>query len=416
MQKANEKKASLFSSLVIGLAFSASFIGAVGAQITGNNSLANMVQAMAMLLLLAFSQFKPKRFGYEKYAANQLMPLLAILLFASVMSVYMYGGGASQFLRRGILFKTLGLNLIVISLLASLRVFSASEIRKGLLIYCVLEISMILAAFLALRLDFNNNNLGGRAAVAGLVFFASSKNRPIGISALCGCLFLAFTLNCRTSVVASVGALSVLFLEQHTRRYRELAIVGVLVGLGVIYFLLPYLYEAFLATITRFLGSSNLIAQFFLSDKTSSSLSTNILDRQQVWEYAFEKISQRPLTGYGLGTEQAVMGARSHNAFLSLIFEAGIFYLALWLAFYFPFLLKIKNHRWTNRLEQYQLNCCALLLFSYMFLAGLVESSGLSSISTPVNVIFMFLAIYTSVKQPRRSDTTANQQYPNYQR
>ena len=94
------------------------------------------------------------------------------------------------------------------------------------------------------------------------------------------------------------------------------------------------------------------------------------------------------------------MQVRSHNAYLSLMFEGGIVLLVSWLWFYSRATSGLFNPKWIAKVGESSLFRLSLLLIVYMSLAGIVESSGLSSVSTPINLIFIFLSVW--LFQPKK--------------
>ena len=300
--------------------------------------------------------------------------------------------------------KALGLILTLSVVPLAAASFRSREIRWGLILFAVCEMVLVCMAR-AKELEFNNNNLGMRIIVAGLVLFLLVRPAWLGWLALGGGMFFACTLQCRTAVVAATLTLAAIHYERLTRRSRAGAVLVTLIGAVVLFLLLPVIRDVLQTLAFSYLGSQNPIAEFFLSDKDAGKIRSDYFDRSLVWEHMFERSQEHLLLGHGVGTEQAIVGMRSHNAYLSLIFEGGLTLLVAWGAFYVVAgtamirrITDIGSRAVRNDPEV--LTRCGLALLVYMLLAGLLETSGLGSISSPVNTIFMILAVRLTVYEP----------------
>jgi O-antigen ligase len=110
-------------------------------------------------------------------------------------------------------------------------------------------------------------------------------------------------------------------------------VLTMLLLFGVVYALSQYIF-----------GDNNpvlLLMQRFSEDESGSG-------RLQLWEVSFNEIVKRPILGYGLGESPYVIGRKliadigSHNTFVTIWFEAGIFAL---ISFILMLILLFKERR-----------------------------------------------------------------------
>ena len=81
-------------------------------------------------------------------------------------------------------------------------------------------------------------------------------------------------------------------------------------------------------------------------------------------------------------------------------FEGGAVFLLAWLWFYARSIASFFDRRWVATVGNSELFYLVTILLSYMLVAAIVESSGLASVSTPINLIFIFLSFW--LFQPNR--------------
>lgn len=392
------ERSSLFASLVLAMALNASLFGKLfEGGLTGN-----LLQAASMSMLIVFSWFARKQFSVSAIPASFGAAFGSIFLVTALVGIFGYfvsapgagGLGFSGFLKAG------GTILTLSALIKVAPVFTYKDLVRGLVIFSVIESIACIALFQA-GTDINANALAVRLSVAALTLFTFSKPKYLKVASLSLCIIFSFALQCRTSLCAVLGALVFMYVEQRTRKSRALVLFIVVMSTCFLWLALPTIVATIKSVATANLGSDNFIATFFLADKSASKIDTDILDRGFVWEYSWEFISKRPWVGYGFGTENAIMGARSHNAYLSLLFEGGIFNLFAWGWFYYLSLARLFDQKLLKKTGDLPLfNLCNLLI-GYMLLAGFVETSGLASVSTPINLIFILLTIWLFSPRPR---------------
>ncbi|MEM8943674.1 MAG: O-antigen ligase family protein [Planctomycetota bacterium] len=293
------------------------------------------------------------------------------------------------------LMKTGGMVFVFTAMARYASCFTEGEVRFGLTLFAALEFASIGIAYLA-GLGINENAVGVRLATSGLVFYSLKPPTLAKRVTWLTSLAAAFWLQCRTSMVASVAAVVAQHLEKKTRGARGSLIAMAIVAILTLTVLGNEIADGLHNAALRNLHSSNPIARFFLSDKSRDDLSGDFLDRTEVWAVMFQKVMDRPLLGYGIGSEAALFRMRSHNAYLSLLVEGGVGFLLGWLAVYGTFVYQTCDLRWTSRFADTSIGRCQVVLFSYLVLAAAVESSGVGSIATPNNAIFMFCTIWVA--------------------
>lgn len=308
--------------------------------------------------------------------------------------------------------KTGGLVFIFVTMANCVPLFSAREVRNALVGFALVEGSTVLIASFALGLDLNPNAVGVRVSTCGLLLFASLPNRLARLAGLTVALAIAFILQCRTSMIATIGAIAAGHFEVRTRGARgSLFVVAMLAVLTMAVFGDDF-KQSLQDLAAANLRSDNPIARFFLSDKDHSDLSGDYLDRQHVWSAMLRFVEERPFLGYGIGTESALFHVRSHNAYLSLLIEGGAALLVSWLFVYSLFISQTMNPLWTKHFADGAIGKSQVLLFAYLALAALVESSGVGSISTPNNIVFLFLTLWVTAQLAKTSAKTPKRQTP----
>ena len=392
---------SFFASLFLGFAFNCSLFSVMGTKLGFFPSAIGLaISAGAMVMLIVFTMFRKKHFKFVALPNAIKNGIVFLSVTIVLLSVVAYTSPSTPTkLRTSIVFKSCGTLLTVFALAYSARVFTLKEVNRALLIFAVVE--SIGCAYLYLsNADVNPNAISVRACVAGMCLFAVLERPYLKIAAIAISLAFSVLLSCRTSTVALTGSITFLLLERYSRRNRALVLVLTIAISLVFLVFMPMILGFAEQTAVQSLGSDHPVAKFFLHDKTSAKISNDFLDRQDTWEQSYGFIKERPLFGHGVGTEMAFMDKRSHCAYMSLVFEGGIILLAAWMNFYLPFLMNLFNRKWVNKVGDISLYFLSMLLLVYMLLAGVVETSGLASVSTPNNVIFMFLVIWIFQPKP----------------
>ncbi len=386
---------SIFAVLLLAMVMNSSLFSVMGTKLgVFSLNVGHIVSAGPMLLMILFSIKRLKRLGVESlpnwpgYSLAFLVSTVVLLGFLGYTTSL-----APRNLQHTVLIKALGTILTISALMLGAFAYKSREIQWGLQLFALVELT---GTFLLYRsgADVNPNALSVRASVAGMCLFALLPSRALCFAFLGGSLLFSFVIGCRTSVVATVGAVVFFYVERTSRKNRVPTLLGmfvIVVGLLVFF---PTIMSAVQKVLISNLGSDNPLAEFLLHDKSASKIRTDFLDRFEVWGHSWRYIQRRPVLGYGLGLESELMNARSHNAYLSLLFEGGILFLAAWMSFYIAVLANLFNQKWVMKAGESRLFYLAMMLLGYMLLAGIVESSGLASMSTPANTVFIFLAIW----------------------
>ena len=387
-----KERVSVFAAFVLGVTFNASLVSVVGSKLGFfPSSVGNAIAACALLGLIIIGWSRPKKFKLASLPGD----LKRSVLFVCATGIIVGGLAIAFSPYRNTVFLKLGGVLISIFAMASAsRNYNAKELRLALIIFAIIELLGCVALFRMRGDDVNPNTIAVRATVACMCLFNLLGPIYLKWMAFFGCLSFSLMLGCRTSAMALFGATGFLYVERHSRQQRGLVVFLSGSAFLTAFVLLPFLLAALSEIAIAYLDSENPIAKFFLHDKTSQKISYDYLDRFEVWSYAWGFIKEKLWFGYGLGTEKAVMLGRCHNAYLSLLFEGGIFWLLSWLWFYGYAVFSFFNRRWMAAMGQSQFFSLYAMLLVYMLLAGIVESSGLASISTPNNLIFIFLIFW----------------------
>lgn len=392
---------SLFASLVLGLALNSSMVSVMGSKLGAfSSTVGHALAALSLIGLIALTWFRNRRFSFNSLPQSLKLSLITLCVVTGLLGMYGVGSpSVESYLKRLVILKSAGVLISLYALASSSRVFSFEEIVNGLYIFSFVELT---GCFLLFYLggDVNENAIAVRAAVASMCLYTLLPHRWMGVAAIFGCLVFATKLGCRTSSVALVSALSFLYIEKRSRKQRSLVLVVTFTAMTLLLVFFPLVISALQQLATASLGSENPIARFFLHDKSSAKISYDYLDRYDVWAFAWEHIRYHLILGHGLGTEHEIMDIRSHNAYLSLMFEGGVTLLLAWLWFYLRSVVALFDRRYIATVGESKLFYLSSILMVYMLLAGIVESSGLSSVATPINLIFVFLTIWLC--QPKK--------------
>jgi len=394
-QRPASVKTSAFAVVLLAMVMNSSLISVMGSKIGYfSTTIGHLVSAGAMVSLIAFSMTRSTRMSQKHFPASLMHCLILLVCVILLHGVLGYSTSLlPRDLQQAALIKSFGSILTIAALTRGALAYRRREIQNALVLFAIVE---MIGSYLLYRsgADVNPNTISVRASVAGMCLFALLPNRLLCFAALGVSLAFSVVLGCRTSAVALVGAVVFLYFERTSRKNRGPTLLMVFGGAVLLLMLSSTIISAIQSLLLQSLGSDNLLADFFLHDKSAQKVRTDYLDRSSVWEASWKYIQRRPFLGYGLGSERELMGARSHNAYLSVLFEGGFVLFAAWMTFYLRIIANVFNDQWVMRVGQSKLFYLAMMLLGYMLLAGIVESSGLASVSTPVNVVFIFLAIW----------------------
>ncbi|MDB4564375.1 O-antigen ligase family protein [Mariniblastus sp.] len=290
--------------------------------------------------------------------------------------------------------KTLGLLLVLLTLLVCAPAYQIKEIQHSLVIYSLGEFALLWITFD----EWNPNAFSNRIVTSAATFFYTCPIRLIGIASFCTGLYFAIRSGSRTTTLAAIFAICTTSALGPKVRNKRL-IFASLIFLAVITAILAGPIQRQMRKLAiDSLGSKNSVARFFLNDKSKENLraGADFFDRSIIWTQSIKTIKKHPILGVGLGNESKYIlidkkSHRSHNAWLSLAVEGGILVTMFWALLYFYlgyFSIFNSCHDSSSKLEKLM-----LFLLICMFLSSVMESSGIGSLQAPNNIICMFLGL-----------------------
>ena len=145
------QKGSLFAAMVLGLSFNASMASVMGSTLgMFSTSVGHAIAAGALVGLIVFGWFRTKRFTLSSLPLNLKASVVALCVTTFLLGAYGYmlGGGQQNI----ILFKTGGILVSFFALASSSRNFNYNEVRRGLLIFAIVE---LVGCILVFRVDLS---------------------------------------------------------------------------------------------------------------------------------------------------------------------------------------------------------------------------------------------------------------------
>lgn len=388
---------SWIATICLTIFFSASGYSLLAGEMFDNAILTNGVLVLgAVALFLPYISYE-RRYRASPFLVQVRLAIAVICASALITASYIViEDDTRSTVLRICFFKTGGLCLISTALAFGAPLYRPREVTWALLAFTVSELLVISTSFLLLSVDFNANTIGSRSSTIGLIAVACFS--PLLFRGIGFVLSLAMSvfLQCRTSAVATGATLLIASIETKSRRARFAAVLGVLLLGGILGVFADDAQRAIKRLAIEHLGSKHFVAKFFLDDKNRAKIDSDFLDRGRVWKASIRQIKRRPVLGYGVGTEMKRFKFRSHNAYLSVAIEGGIVFLVSWVLLYVLALTRILDWEWSSQFADSVAGRAMIYLLSYMLLSAMVESSGLGSISSPVNVVFLFLLFWTS--------------------
>ena len=207
-----------------------------------------------------------------------------------------------------------------------------------------------------------------------------------------GLLVLVTLTGSRGGFVMAVAVISLIFINKSIRVRKPLtilispkSIITFLLVSGCFLACIPLLLSFLTANLPKHIGNFDVIArinamsQMKLTEKDSKNKST-VTKRLQVLKQYSAMVCEHPILGNGFGSttilqDKGLLGRSSHNQYLKIAFETGIFRLA----FYLLLLLSIYVHPRRKRIERLlHTNSYAQLLMVVM-LASMVSNTVLDS-------------------------------------
>lgn len=259
--------------------------------------------------------------------------LLALFLFMMVMSI-----GWSGHVNRGLdLLMAMGLQVVFILIVSQID-YTDTEKQVFLNIYILSSLVLCALVFLnAEKLmmgergsasvpegsDIDPNNIGAYI-VAG---FAALLNIDANIKrkSISKCFKLAFQVVYVIAIFMTVSrgavvALLLIIVYNMVNKGKVKRAVFFLVTIAIIFFVVYYLGQYLFGSY----NPVNLLIERFVTDEGGSG-------RIDLWRISFKAILEKPFFGYGLGESPYIIGRTnaenigSHNTFITIWFEAGIF-------------------------------------------------------------------------------------------
>ena len=274
--------------------------------------------------------------GYKKDRACYIEKNL--FLSAGILSVLSLASCMSSI--TGIMIPAYVLILNFLIMLA-LSMLSYEELMEGFFVLRVNTIIMALniifsivsgsAAYFANRLIFhyslNSNGLGMAVVqlaviIIALMYFKDiQQSNLINILIVGGCIFIIMLTGSRTSLIAILGAITVLFVYYgFFNKDNRIKIQYILIPVVLIWLVLYALNHIELEMFTRFTAESVL--------ETGGS------GREEIWKCALENVFPNyPIWGVGLGVENTIAALSGyglpnnvgiHNMYITLLIQVGI--------------------------------------------------------------------------------------------
>lgn len=390
-----------FAILCLAFFFLASHIGIMIPQFTGLPQPIFFAISGAALIPLWWKKQSTKKSRFRHHPKMAILQTSAFCVFVlagcSVLMAVSADSSIATLTSAG--GKTAGLLSVYLTLMYCSCAYTTNQISKALLIYGFFELAMLFFT----NHEWNANTVAVRGSTAGLVGFYLLKSWPKQVAALLVGMAVAIIFRSRTVTVGMILSVLLMWIVNRAPKNKELIFIGFLSSALLLFAFSGQIREVGFTIANNSLGSDNPISQFFLEDKTVVSIQSNFLDRSQIWEVSFETIRRNPWLGIGIGNESSMFGTRSHNAYLSLAVEGGLASALLWIIFY-----AAVGHFLVFQTRQYsdpdvnRLIKLATCLLVYMLISGMVETAGLASISSPNNLICLFITLWAMTSGVQR--------------
>lgn len=265
---------------------------------------------------------------------------------------------------------------------------TANELLCALGLFAVMNAVFLIAT----RGEWNPNALCGHlvfVAICGIAFSALFPPMKANFIAFISFAFGALTTLYFQARTAFIGLLLSILTYQLAKRGaldRGVFLVLVIVASISIPLFSRDISSGLRDIAERNLNSRNPIARFLLSDKNKQKVKGDFFDRERLWAYSYRKMLDNPVLGVGYGEPLSEKGdLRAHNAYLEIGYQCGVPAMLVWGALYIGVVVQALS--WVQCYPRDPLLFLVLASFSYLVLAGMMESSGIVSISTPGNWI-----------------------------
>ena len=334
---------------------------------------------------------KAPRMEHQRLAFLRYI-IFVIVTLALCSAILVFGDTGSFGSLIGVGGKTAGLVVVYLTLLYCSRSYSSDQLVTAFLIFAICEAGLMFFT----RGEWNANAVASRVAMTGVIGFYLAPYKSLQWGSLFLGLGVAFRYQSRTVLVGVIFALGLMWIVKRVPRNKEMVFIAALTVSLFLFMFSAEIRDSAETIAVNSLGSNNPIAQFFLEDKNIRKIQYDFLDRADVWEASIRTIKENLILGVGLGNESKYVGGRSHNAYLSLAVEGGVFVVFAWVMFYIMvghfLVFHTARYRDPATIALKDLATCLLL---YMSLSAMVETSGIASISAPNNLICLFIAFWT---------------------
>ena len=346
--------------------------------------------AVSMFLLILYFGKKriPRSLTQE---AKSVVLIAAACLVWSALSAMNAVTGEMARLGNSPLEKLLGLLLVFPAIYQVARRATLAELRISLMTFAIIETFFIL--LMNSYVGWNPNALSSRVVVCGIILILVSAKPFLKAVGYIAMIVVPFYFVCRTAIVAAICAVIANTVNHKVGRNRGFIIVAACLLTGLFSLFKSEISAGLKDVGFAALKSDNQLSRHLLSDKSKSDITGgDFLDRQGVWVVAWRLAVKHPLFGVGLGNEQRLMGVRSHNAFLGAAVECGVPYAIGWAILVFLLLKSLAVSA-----IHHPIMACGLTLGVYLLATGMVETSGIASISTPGSIIFYLIGFVSTL-------------------
>lgn len=320
-----------------------------------------------VLMLYLFTKYiiyKDKRI-----VTNKTVLLESILIYLILVSMI-------KNFTNNIALKSFYQILSILFIIIITKFLKYENLKKILLFLAIFEFLNILI----FKNLWNPNSISSRAVTLCGILLLLFPNKYIKLSIIVLTFWFVFPLGSRTATSAFL--FSIIFTIFYVKLSQIFKIVFIL-----IMFVLSYtMYLNYNEIIMRVYKSKSKISYFIIKNKNDRFIN-DPFNRRSHWQIAIEMIKEKPLFGHGVGGEKVnEEDFRAHNSYFTIVIQYGFLGLFIWVLFYFHTITNI------NKLKNNDLKNFSNFIFSYMFIAGIAESSGFGSFGAPINLIYLYSA------------------------
>ena len=302
-------------------------LGVQAGRLAGTAYATGAFLACGLALLYVF--LKPSGF-FARFSGTALV-LLPVLGLTVVLASAVYAAEIAPMVKATLL----GLTFFVVA--SRIPSLSRSEFLMGLLLFGFADFLFLVVT----RTEWNANTFCNHVVYASIcgagasIAIRSPFSRWYHFLWLAAGLACTFVLGSRTAVVGLFICLSLYWAFQ-SGKLNRLVLVFILVAGAFCAIVWSGDISGGLGELAkRNLGSQNLIAKFFLSDKSKQKIDDDFFDRKHIWKVAYTTMADNPVLGIGYDEPLPRLGGiRAHNAYLEIGYQCGVFAMLVWSCFY----------------------------------------------------------------------------------